>query len=540
MGHSGVSRWRMDGVRRTRVRSWRRRSALLLLLSLGTLPVRASDGPAVAPFFSFFPVNVAPGGSITVTGTRWSPASGLAIVVLTDVNGARTILGTAPIAAGGTFTKRFTIPVSAPGPYHINAQDAVGQMAINLYGPLQVLPDTRPWFGFRPWVAAPGATLTLVAGGFRPGTTGAIYGVISRAGQVTILGAAAVSGDTFTQTLTVPSSLPDGGYYPFVRDSQRLSAFNATGVLTVASDSPPPAVAVGRYPIGAAVNPATGRVYVPNGGDNTVSVIDEATSLVVATIPVGGLPCAVALNAGTNRVYIANVNTRTVSVIDGATNSVVATIPTGPAPCAVAALPLLNRVFVGNYGGNSVTVIDGATDGVIATLPVASPPYAVGANAVTNEVFVALGHTHGLAIIDGTVLDTQATIPVGLAPDAIGVDETTNRIYVGNYLSHSLSVIDGQTRTVVRTIPVGVQPSGVAVDPGLALAYVSNWASDTVTVVDTASMTVVADIPAGDTPDGGAVNPVTHRAYMVNSASNDVTVIDGPSVQLTRDVVRRR
>jgi YVTN family beta-propeller protein len=508
---------------RSRVR-WIRH--VVFALAVATCAI-AAHGTVPAPFFTCAPVNVFAGGAIKVTGSGWDPSARVAIVSITHMNGGATVLGTAPIAADGTISKRFTIPSTSPGPHHVNAQDANGHFAINLHGPVEILSDSRAWFGFRPWVAGPGDTASLFAGGFRPGTTGAAYGLISRAGQLTILGAAAVGPDGFAQTFTIPASLPPGAYYPFVIDSGQQSAFNATGVLTIGSDFPTTDIPVGRYPIGAAVNQLTGLVYIPNGADNTVSVIDESSLTVIATIPAGALPCAVAINSVTNRVYVANVNTNSVTVIDGSTNAVVATVPAGRAPCAIAVLPQLNRVFVGNYYGNSVTVIDGASNAIVGTLPIAAPPYAVAANGVTNEVFVALGHTHGLAVIGGASLATEATIPVGLAPDAIGVDESTNRVYVGNYLSHSLSVIDAAARQVIGTIPVGVQPSGVAVDPQLQLVFVSNWESDTVTVVDAETLTVIADLPAGDTPDGGAVSSTTHRAYMVNSNSNNVTVIDG-------------
>jgi hypothetical protein len=122
------------------------RPFVLALALAATLPASASHGPAPAPFFGFFPVNAPPGASITVSGFRWDPTGGVAIVVVTNVNGVPTVLGAVPIAADGTFSRRFTLP-STPGPYHINAQDATGHFAINLHGPVQVLPDTRPWFG---------------------------------------------------------------------------------------------------------------------------------------------------------------------------------------------------------------------------------------------------------------------------------------------------------------------------------------------------------------------------------------------------------
>ena len=113
-----------------------------------------------------------------------------------------------------------------------------------------------------------------------------------------------------------------------MRDAaQPATAFNADGPLTVTAGPGPATFPVGFYPIGAAVNPANGRVYIPNGGDDTLSVLDGATGASMATVPIGELPCAIALNPRTNRIYVANLNSQSVSVVDGEINAVVATVP---------------------------------------------------------------------------------------------------------------------------------------------------------------------------------------------------------------------
>jgi YVTN family beta-propeller protein len=86
-------------------------------------------------------------------------------------------------------------------------------------------------------------------------------------------------------------------------------------------------IGVGAYPTAMAVDPAAGSVYVTNSGygqlnNNTVSVIDAATSTVTSTVPlpVASFPDAVAVDPGTDTAYVANsrepgVNDGTVSVI---------------------------------------------------------------------------------------------------------------------------------------------------------------------------------------------------------------------------------
>jgi YVTN family beta-propeller protein len=65
-------------------------------------------------------------------------------------------------------------------------------------------------------------------------------------------------------------------------------------------------VPVGRHPKAIAFDPIRSLVYVANTGDGTVSVIDAATSGIVATLPAGKNPFALAVVPGSNRLYVAN------------------------------------------------------------------------------------------------------------------------------------------------------------------------------------------------------------------------------------------
>src|SRR3989442_9346749 len=70
--------------------------------------------------------------------------------------------------------------------------------------------------------------------------------------------------------------------------------------------------------------------YIANSNSNTVSVIDVATNIVVATVPVGHGPSGVAANVPGTRVYVLNELDNTVSVIDAGTRAVIATVAVGP------------------------------------------------------------------------------------------------------------------------------------------------------------------------------------------------------------------
>lgn len=67
---------------------------------------------------------------------------------------------------------------------------------------------------------------------------------------------------------------------------------------------------------GLAFNPATGRVFVANPEDGTISVVDGGAGTLVATLTVGRWPNRIAVNPSTNRVYVTNRDDGTLSVVE--------------------------------------------------------------------------------------------------------------------------------------------------------------------------------------------------------------------------------
>ena len=109
-------------------------------------------------------------------------------------------------------------------------------------------------------------------------------------------------------------------------------------------------IPVGSSPYGVAVDPAAGTAYVPNYGDGTVSVIDEATNTVTRTIPVGSGPYGVAVDPASRTVYVTNSGDGTVSVINEATDTVTHTIPAG------AERARMRRQAPGGTGANGASL----------------------------------------------------------------------------------------------------------------------------------------------------------------------------------------
>jgi YVTN family beta-propeller protein len=289
-------------------------------------------------------------------------------------------------------------------------------------------------------------------------------------------------------------------------------------------------VPVGVGAVGIAANPTTNRVYVTNGTDGTLSVIDGATNTVVATFSVDTEPVGVAVNPATNRIYVTHFLSNTVSVIDGATNTVVASVLVGSGPNALAVNPTTNRIYVINNTSKTTSVIDGSTNQVIATVPIGNNATDVAINPSTNLIYVVNQSDSTFIVIDGATNEVTAIIPTFHYPNGVAVNPITNRIYLASAsiddVTPVVTVIDGSTNEVTAIIPTFMDPTGIAMNPSTNHIYVTHRSKDIVSVVDGAINAVVANIAVGGLPVRVAVNPTTSRIYVVNIRDNTVSVIE--------------
>jgi YVTN family beta-propeller protein len=118
---------------------------------------------------------------------------------------------------------------------------------------------------------------------------------------------------------------------------------------------------VGRAPQALAVDGRTGRVFVVNMGDGTVSVLDARSGAFLRTVTVGANPSAVAVDERSGRLFVALagatnsdgvfMNAGSVRVLDARSGSILHTVALGPDPTAIAVDETTGRVFVASAGG---------------------------------------------------------------------------------------------------------------------------------------------------------------------------------------------
>src|SRR5579885_3052649 len=147
------------------------------------------------------------------------------------------------------------------------------------------------------------------------------------------------------------------------------------------------AVPVGRGPDAVAIDERTDRVFVANGDDGTVSMLDAHSGAPLRTIAVGRDPDALAVDAQTQRVFAVNGNFAgpgSVSVLDARSGRLLRTVAVGLSPVAVAVEAPAHQVVVVNAGdferkvAGTVSVLDAWTGALVRTVPVGLAPSEIG------------------------------------------------------------------------------------------------------------------------------------------------------------------
>lgn len=118
-------------------------------------------------------------------------------------------------------------------------------------------------------------------------------------------------------------------------------------------------------------------LYVANPDDDTVTAIDVARRVAVATIPLGQKPQRTAYSALSGKVYVLNIDSKDISVIDPSTQQVVKTIRLEQKGLGAIAFTHDGRFATIDSrhkkgGGDSLVVISAETDSIVGTVPLHS------------------------------------------------------------------------------------------------------------------------------------------------------------------------
>jgi len=212
-----------------------------------------------------------------------------------------------------------------------------------------------------------------------------------------------------------------------------------------------------------------GRLFVANAGSNSVSILQNGavTETVKTSLdprdPVGSTPDALALSPDGKRLYVANGDNNDVAVIDTSVpraSRVLGFIPTGWYPSALALSPNGRTLYVGTGKGLSFRANDKATTPWTRTQPVSGQRYDYIGGLLSGAVSaVRLPDAQGLAAYTRQVYANTPGLTQKSAQLGPGVRATLGKI------KHVLYIIR-ENRTYDQVLGDMTQGNG---DPNLTI-----------------------------------------------------------------------
>jgi YVTN family beta-propeller protein len=308
------------------------------------------------------------------------------------------------------------------------------------------------------------------------------------------------------------------------------------------------------------------RVYVPNNGSASVSVIDPATFKVIATVPVAQSPEHVVPSWNLRTLWVNSDIGNTLTPIDAATGQFGTPVPVDdpynlyftpdgkyaivmaeaahqivfrdpntmaiakivPVPCDGvnhADFSPDGRYFIASceFSGDLLKV-DVAKQEIIGTI------HLPGLHAMPQDVrispdgktwYIADMQTSGVWLVNGDAFTVMSFLPTGAGAHGLYISRDSKHLYITNRGEGSVSVLDFATNALVAKwqIPGGGSPDMGGLSADGKVLWLSGRYDGVVYAIDTTDGHLIAKIPVGANPHGLCVWPQPGR-YSLGHTSN--------------------
>src|SRR5256884_4446823 len=228
---------------------------------------------------------------------------------------------------------------------------------------------------------------------------------------------------------------------------------------------------------GIALAPKSGRGFITNGGDSTVTMFDLKTLAVIKKIPVstGGLD-GIMYEDFSDRIILTNHSRPigTAVALDAKTGDIVGTAQLEDNSPEGAASDGKGKIFINNEGTSTMQVLDVRTMKVLASWPLApcEGPTGIAYDRTTNRIFSGCSKTS--VVVDPVTGKVVATIANGDGVDALGFDPVQKLIYIPAGRDSNVTVVHEDSPdkyTVVGTVPTMRGAKTISVDQLKHVAY---------------------------------------------------------------------
>jgi YVTN family beta-propeller protein len=292
----------------------------------------------------------------------------------------------------------------------------------------------------------------------------------------------------------------------------------------------------------ANVDPTHPLLFVVNGGDGTLSVLDVESNTVTGSIDLGDVEfphhVSISRDGATLMVAVPGMDFSKGHEMGGSHTMPGAVLKVDVASGKVVqnkALPLMNHnaafspdgteVWTAQMGmPGSVLILKADTLEQVTSLPLDHMPTEVTFAADGNTAFVANEMTNDVSVID--VAKKTVITKVYVAEGPVGAWPGSNNVmYVDSEEGQAITAIDGATHATLNSFPLGFAPGMAALAPDSTL-WVSDSTGGAVVIFDPKTGKSLGKIPTAAGTHAILFAPDGKRAYISNQTANSVSIID--------------
>jgi DNA-binding beta-propeller fold protein YncE len=283
-----------------------------------------------------------------------------------------------------------------------------------------------------------------------------------------------------------------------------LAAGLLTPAVAMAQTAPAPLILEAKIPLGEVsgridhlgIDAKRQRLLVAELGNNSLGVVDLAAGKVLRTIAGFSEPQGVAYAPFADSVYLANGGDGSVRMLDGENLSPVGHIDLGDDADNVRVDTRRRRVLVG-YGKGAIAVIDPATQTKAGDIHLKAHPESFQIDETGTQVFVNLPDAHEIAVVDLAAVGNHSVPTPGLGANfPMALDSDMHRVLVVFRSPPTLMALSSQDGHVVARTATCGDADDLFVDTKRRRVYVScgEGAVD-VFAADTAGYRRLARVP---------------------------------------------
>ena len=272
----------------------------------------------------------------------------------------------------------------------------------------------------------------------------------------------------------------------------------------------------------------TGRIFVTNEKDNSVSVINGETLEIEHTIAIGKRPRGIGLAPDGSEVYVAISEDDAIAVFDPRTLKVLRSFKSGSDPETFAVHPN-GHLYISNEDDGKASVYDPKDGTLIADIEVGLEPEGVAVAPDGTKVIVTSESSnmlHLISVAEHTVTDN---ILIGARPRAAVFSKDSSLAYATAEITGEVVKVEVATAKVIKRASLGddkSKPKDVILSHDEKHLYIAGGRSNKVWLLDADTLVVLKGIPVGKRVWGLAITKDGRRVFSTDGVSGTVSVID--------------